>query len=276
MGKRRRKINLLLMPLLLLTLLLLVGCSKPEQKNFTSPTDLEGKRIGVVLARGADWTLEFMEDKPKMEVARYDEMTDILLALKFHKLDGLLLDDCDAKIFMRLQGDGYVLHEGIFPETDYSILFSKREESQALNDEFTLFMEEFKNTEEYEDIIFRSNDILEHPYVSKKVPITPTSDRVIRVAFTDTSEPDSYVDPADGELKGFLVEILSHFANSIGAEMEVTVGNWPACSLALANGDVEVFVASRVSKAGHVFESNSNAVCSTPVFSMPLSLITRE
>lgn len=273
---RKTKKNLLFTLLLLLTLILMAGCSKPASVVVTSPTDLEGKRIGVVLARSADWCLEFMEDKPKMEIARYDEMTDILLALKFHKLDALLLDACDAKMFMRLQGDGYVLHENVFPAMDISILFGASEEALALKDEFNLFMEDFKNTDEYEDIIFRSDDILEHPYVSKEVPVTPTSDRVIRAAFTDTNEPASYVDPADGKLKGYLVEIISHFANSIGADIEVTIGNVPACSLALANNKAEVFAADRVTLSEHIFKNARNVTCSTPVRSMPLSLITRE
>jgi ABC-type amino acid transport substrate-binding protein len=70
--------------------LVLAGCGASEWKYdpITDVNDLEGRRVGVNLAWESDYYLTGRQD---MKLSRYDTTSDMIMALKYDKIDVIAL-----------------------------------------------------------------------------------------------------------------------------------------------------------------------------------------
>lgn len=88
-----RKIKYVLTAMLIISACLFsAGCGSASEWKYdpiTDVNDLEGRRVGVNLAWESDYYLTGRKD---MELVRYDSTSDMIMALKYDKIDAIALD----------------------------------------------------------------------------------------------------------------------------------------------------------------------------------------
>ena len=127
-----------LFPVILL--LLCCGCGTAETGDIQEKNNdkgLPGNRVGVVLGWESDYLLE--KDK-SLEVYKYDEMADMILALRYNKVDAISLDETSVKVveamtsgIERVDTDGGTV--------GYLALFN--EDSTDLRDDYNSFLKDY-------------------------------------------------------------------------------------------------------------------------------------
>lgn len=218
------------MTLLVLIMPALAGCSKPPVEPLTKD-NLAGKRIGVMNSFSPDYVVSKLGKDLKLY--RYDSYGDMSIAVKFGRLDAAALESDEADVFIRMEPSfqiGLTFAEG--DESGYQFSAKKTELIKEFND----FLRDFRKSEAYKDILVRVSKLQEAPYVPNKVENVPTTDRVLKVLLFDGWEPVSYKNTATDEWEGSDVELITHFANHIGAKLELTDASWSQMLIELGNG----------------------------------------
>ena len=117
-GRARRGVAVLLLAALLFGVL--PGArAEWEYRPITDVSNLEGRRVGVMLGYEVDYALTGRED---LELFRYDTIADMVMALNFDKLDALAVDDLMWKVMsgvsVGLARVAPLRHYGIQPEPE--------------------------------------------------------------------------------------------------------------------------------------------------------------
>ncbi len=244
--------------LLLCILLALSGCA-PKQNEILDINNLSGKTIGVILGNSPDYILT--NHSKGIKLRRYDSNSDMALALAFHQLDAAALERDEADVFCRLQPE-YKVH-GTFVENDeYAYVLNPK--NTELNKQFNTFIAGFRQTDVYKDILERTAECSEHQFTSKPVENTGAGDKVLRVLIYEDWEPVSFLNTETNRWEGADVELITHFANSIGARIEFyPIGSYEQAVLDLCFGKVDLLaspdsleIKTDLEKGGNVMMSD--------------------
>jgi ABC-type amino acid transport substrate-binding protein len=267
---RLRKRTCIIICLVLSFCLLLTACSKTIKEPLTAD-NLAGKRIGVMCGYSSDYILSAA--KYGMDIYRYDNYADMQLALKFNRLDAAAMENDEAYVFCRIEP-----RFAIGPVTESKIEFGypfNADKREMLNN-FNSFAREFRQTEEYADIIRRVQAAAAVPYQTKKVANQVTTDRVLKAAAFDGWEPVSYINTATHEWEGSDVEMLSYFANSIGAKLELIRMSYNQMLIELGSGLIDLIVCPETMLYKKDMEMSKNITLSDGVFIKDIVLIVNK
>ena len=101
---------------------------------------------------------------------------------------------------------------------------------------------------------------------------------VLRVAINTggSGYPYTYYDFVTEEPQGVDIEFIKHFAAEYGYTIEWFDSSWDACSLAIANGEVDVFVYAISSYYAGEVEAMGTCLHSDSYFDLDLVLVTQE
>ena len=211
--KKTKKI----LSILLLTVMIAIaftGCSGDQKTSFQAKEDFEEARIGILL--GSSFDVLAKEYLPEAERCYYGSLTDLLLTLRQHKVDGVLLD----KAFYtstRWGNDDLSYVEMEMPQTQYAVAFPHSgTELKAQMDEFIQ-----KQTEN------GWLETLANKWFSKNEPTIPDMDLsqltgengVLRVATNSESIPFSYL--KEGGVCGFDFDFIFKFAMEYGYSLDI-------------------------------------------------------
>lgn len=252
----------------LCVLFALSGCA-PKQNEILDINNLSGKTIGVILGNSPDYILT--NHSKGVELRRYDSNGDMALALAFHQLDAAALERDEADVFCRLQPE-YKVH-GTFVENDqYAYVLNPK--STELNEQFNTFVAEFRQTDVYKDILERTAECSKHQFKSKTVENAGTGDRVLKVLIYEDWEPVSFLNTETNRWEGTDVELMTHFANSIGAGIEFyPVGSYTQAVLDLRFGKVDIFACPDSLEIKTDIEKGGNVTMSDPVWEKDIVFI---
>lgn len=216
--------------------LVLSGCT-PKNHEKLDINDLSGKTIGVMLGYSSDYILT--NDSTDVALRRYDSYSDMVLALAFHQLDALILESDEAYVFCRLNPN-YMIYGSFADKIPYGYMLNPRR--TELNEQFNSFVADFRKTGIFADIIKRAEASAEKPFVSKPVTSTGKDGKILRALVYDGWEPVSYLNTKTNQWEGTDIELITHFANSIGAKVEFTPnGSYTQGVLDLKLGKVDIF-----------------------------------
>lgn len=256
---------------LLLTLgFLLTGCSEVKREPLMKE-NLAGKRIGVIIGYSTDYILT--KSDLNLDIYRYDSYADMQLALRFSRVDAAAMEMDEAYVFCRIEPD-YEIGLVAKKDLEYAYMFSS--DRPELLAEFNKFIREFKKTDEYADMLRRVEASAEAPFVSKKVKNTATTDRVLKVAAFDGWEPVSYKNATTGEWEGCDVELITHFANHIGAKLELRDMSWDQTLIEIGKGSIDLILCPDSLLMAKDLEMNGNITMSDPVFLKDIVLIVNK
>ncbi|MGI6548697.1 MAG: transporter substrate-binding domain-containing protein [Syntrophomonadales bacterium] len=267
MNNNRIKRSVVLSFLILLGLLL-TGCGATDVGEPITADNLSGLRVGVMVGYSPDYILT--KDSRGMEIYRYDTYSDMYLALSFNRIDAIATEREDAYFICREEAD-FEIGPAITEPSEYGYMFYS--ERNELREEFNRFIKEFRKTEEYADMLNRVEATLNAPYKAKKVENIVTTDRVIKVAAYADWEPVSYINTSTDEWEGCDVELITHFANSIGAELVLEDKTWNQMLLEVANGMVDLILSPDSLLMAKDLEMSGNIVMSEPVHIKDIVLV---
>jgi len=164
----------------------------------------------------------------------------MMLALTFHQLDAAAMEMDEAYVFCRLQPEFKIY--GIFAENEKFAEYLDPG-TPELNAKFNEFLAEFRESEEYKDIRRRVEKCDRIPYESKKIENPGESGKILQVSVFDGWEPVTYINTGTNEWEGSDVELVTHFANYIGAKVEFSaIGSYTHAVLELSLGKVDIMI----------------------------------
>ena len=218
---KQKKTKFQRIPALLLAaalILTLAGCGSHDFDSYRPITDvnhLEGRKIGVNLAWSADYLLSERDD---VILYRYDELSDMLMALCFKQLDAVAIDYVSG-VYIMAKTQGLHKVEQNLAEEGYIVVFNR--EREALCEEFNAWLTDYMTTEEYAAWKQRILDFDGDNY-EPQIPEQTGTGSVIRCATYLDNYPLSYMDAAGNQL-GFDMELMIAFANARNYRLDITM-----------------------------------------------------
>jgi ABC-type amino acid transport substrate-binding protein len=215
----------------------LSGCA-PKHRAKLDINNLSGKTIGAMIGYSSDYILT--NENKNVQLRRFDAYSDMMMALAFHQLDAAAMEMDEAYVFCRLQPK-YRIY-GTFAKNDkYAYVLNPH--STELNKQFNSFIAEFRRTDSYKDMRRRVKECSKHPFKSKPVKNTGTGDKFLDVLVYDGWEPISYVNTKTHQWEGTDIELITRFANSIGARIKFhPAGSYTQAILDMSLGKADIFV----------------------------------
>ena len=147
------KRRILCLIIFLLVLLSVNGCgseTQDEQTVYTKLSDLEHKRIGVVT--GSVQALQAEERFPDAEFFYYDNISDMLEALREHKVDAAAASEALMQYVREDNQDIKSLDEKLTGDMKVGAIFSKTEKGKAMCDEYSAYIRQIKENGLYDEI----------------------------------------------------------------------------------------------------------------------------
>lgn len=271
-GQAKATRKALALGFLMIIALSLVGCRPGEVQKTLNPQDLRGKRIGVILGYSSDYVLT--NEYEGVEIRRFDNFSDMILALHFRQVDAAAMEMDEAYVFCRLQPE-YMIY-GTFVENEpYSYILNPK--NQELNDQFNSWLAGFRETDTYADIIRRVKESAERAFPARYIENEGSGDNILRVQVYDGWEPVSYVNTGNNRWEGADVEVMIHFANSLGAGVEFfPTGSWTQALLDLSSGKVDIFACPESIKIKTDIEMGETIKLSDPVWDKEIVFLVKR
>lgn len=214
------------------------GCDGQFQSAhpIRSIRNLEGRKVGVELSKASDYFLSPRDGKD-LYLYRYDTTADMLMALYYRQLDAVVVDDMEWRM---LENTCAGLHRLDTPiGEDGFISYFEPKESDLCKD-FNVFLEKFKKTKEYKDIISRQDRFDGGNYIWDENLVATGTGETIRAAFlVDDMYPICHID-SDGTPVGFEVELLVHFANQYNYQIDFTPTSYEDMIIGLHQGVYQI------------------------------------
>ena len=204
-----------------------------------SRESLNNSRIGVLSGTAHDsYVTENFKDA---KIFRFDNISDLIENLKNNKIDYGINDTPAVQELIRKESI-FFIDDSKFLKFDISIFFSK--ENAKTQQEFNVFLSDFKHTKEYRALKERW-----HTNVNlKNIPIVelPKTGPILRFAVSSSvSFPNVTI--VDNKFTGFEIELVKHFAKAKGYRLEIkdynalgVIGALSTCKADLAAGSINV------------------------------------
>lgn len=208
----------------------LIGCGQIQNaRPITDVHHLDGQRVGVALAWGPDYLLTGRED---LTLMRYNNVAGAVTALCYNQVDAIAVEQPLA-VDILASIDGLRCIEEPIAVDRMAVLVDPAQPD--LLEELNAFIEEFITTEEYADLIARSQD--PEGYDFRPVPLQG-GERVLHVGTVGEGYPFTY--PTGDSIEGTDVEILCHFANAYGYDLVFHGGTWESMELGVQYGSYDL------------------------------------
>ena len=203
---------------LFLWCLLLCGCRELQgYRPIEDIHNLDGRRVGVVLGYSTDYLLTGRDD---MALMRYDSTADMLMALRYRRVDAIAAERPTANQIMS-STEGFRIVDPPLQENGFVAYVANGRED--LCKKFNAFASEFVETEEYEDLKRRMN--APGVYEEKEVKATGNGE-TIRIVVVSDNYPYSYQNFETGEFAGSDIEYITYFANAYNYNLEIHGGDY--------------------------------------------------
>lgn len=231
----RRRLRVLPLLAALLCALSACGGGAWQYRPITDVDDLQGRRVGVNLSWEADYILTGRSD---LQLVRCDSAADMILALRFDKVDALAVDDTMWKV-MSAGSEG--LHRVLpaFASVGYIAYFGAARED--LMRDFNAFLAEHKKTDAYAEHLERLEDFDGWNYEGPDVPLTGTGE-TLRVAFLPEAYPRAFQEAGADVPVGFDMEILKYYANDRDLRPEFTASSYTDFIIGLSTGAYDMAI----------------------------------
>lgn len=229
---RRRLASALLM-LALAAALCACGRSSWQYRPIEDVNDLQGRRVAVNLAWETDYWLTQRRD---LQVLRYDSLADMIMALRFDKVDAIAVDDLLWKL-MESGSQGLHRVTPAFGASGYTLYFSP--ENTVLMNEFNAYLAAYRQTADYQDHLARLDAFDGQNYEGPDIALTGTGE-VLRVAIDAAAFPRAFLEAGQSVPTGFDLEALKYFANEKNYRLEFFASNFEDIVYGLKAGVYDV------------------------------------
>lgn len=267
---RRRKRVICWLLCLLAAASVLIGCDGRGADTELDISDWQSWRIGTPLAWSSDYYLSEQVRIPHLYL--YDSIGDCIMALRFGYVDAIAVDALYAYSMVAEYSDLVIQDEPIGEDSLVAYITNARRD---ILEQMNAYIPKLKASETYTDMVERAN--AEEFVPNTDIPQTEDGE-VLRVAINTggSGYPYTYYDFVTEEPQGVDIEFIKHFAAEYGYTIEWFDSSWDACSLAIANGEVDVFVYAISSYYAGEVEAMGTCLHSDSYFDLDLVLVTQE
>lgn len=251
--------------LFLVLLLALSGCAqKARPAGAPALGEIGDSTIGVVLGWNADCYFDQCDWAKDAEILRYNSMAGAVMAMKYGYVDYLALEMASAGLLCRSMPAFTVLSP---PMVEDDILAFVTPGRPDLQQEYNAFIEAFRQTQDYADLVRRGDGAFLADYERRDVPALGTGE-TIRVVCEDYY-PYCYWDFEQESLAGLEVELITHFANSRNYQAEFIFSSYAAAITDLTVGRAEMMI-DGLSGYYEEYAETSGLLCTKPHYASKL------
>lgn len=189
-------------------------CFINPRRNPTLPKvelkeeDLAHRRVGVVSGSQHDLFTSTFVDADK--IMRFNTAPDLFKALDSGMVDAVYSQDVDTNAFV-WKFPNFEIHRSSMPSRDIAVGMNK--DSVELCRQFNAFLQDFKDSEPWNEMLTRWFGGPEADISGMFVDTTTYQTAPLRVSVSGTHYPYNYME--NGEILGFEVEMMRHFAASL-------------------------------------------------------------
>lgn len=180
---------------------------KKKNTKFSTLQDVSDKKVGVLL--GSIHEKYAMENQPEAQLFQYQNVSDMLLALKQDKIDAAYYDHVALHQVLKDNHEFDILAKEVF-SVPMGAAFN--EDNDSLRIKYNLFLKEIKSNGIYDDMVDRwmNMGLTTMPEINQR-----NKSGELRVGIvSDIGMPSSLI--KDGKLVGFDIELSMRFADYIG------------------------------------------------------------
>lgn len=230
--KMKKRTFVLFLATAILLCFTLSGCGQIRNaRPITDVHNLDGQRVGVALAWGPDYLLTSRED---LTLMRYNNVAGAVTALCYNQVDAIAVE-YPLAVDILASIDGLRCVEEPITVDHMAILIDPTQSD--LLAEMNAFIDEFVSTEEYADLISRSQS--PDGYEFQPVPLVG-GDRVLHVGAVADGYPFTYINSETDSFEGTDVEFLCHFANAYGYDLTFYGDTWESMELGVQYGSYDI------------------------------------
>lgn len=218
--------------ILLITLLLLSGCSSSKNKQINSLEDLNNTKMGCMSGSIFDKTIA--EHFENAEIIYFNSRAELLLGLLSGKVEGYLADEPVAMLF-KLDNAGINYIEEPIDYADYGICFSK--DANELLKQFNEYLEDLEKEGYLEKL--KNKWICEDGRNQKIPEYNLTGENgTIKVATTPDAAPFSFL--INNVYQGYEVELVTEFCYRNGYKLQIDTTSFDALISSVASNKYDM------------------------------------
>ena len=202
------------MIMIMLSALSLVSCGSNDKKalkTYKTLADLEHARIGT--ATGSVQAIQAEDRFPDAEISYYDNVSDMISALRSGKIDAFVNSDAIIKYLMPDHPEMMELDEKIKDGMKVCAIFSKDDKGKALCDEYSEYIKQIKENGTYDKFYDKWFGGENNPKVEIDPEKLPSTKGDLHVAVDTTMTPFIFV--KDGDIAGIDADIFINFCKDI-------------------------------------------------------------
>lgn len=244
--KYKKNITFVIVCIILLSVL--CGCSSERAPRTIKLDEAEvGMKILCAEFFAADGHPDLL---PYKNLIYIDDYSTGLMSLDAKKIDGFYAQSTIANEILRNAKDPYAYNVYRVPiNIDLTQAFQVSEKAVGINedslvqDEFRAFMEEFRQTETYDDILRRIENTRFESYERKDIELPAPKEAVktLRIGYGPEMMPYSMLD-SEGTPYGGSIEIAAHFAKKMGYAVEWVPASPMASFVEVPSGKMAMFI----------------------------------
>ncbi len=215
---------------------LFCSCGAKGDKTISALEDLNELRIGVV--SGTTHATYVKEDFPGAKTVTFENSTDIIFALKNKKVDAVAFDTYQ---WYEIENDNPELYS-LAPHwhaEPFGVIFNKS--NTELLDSFNAFLKDFRESGELQKLVERWETLGEEAEMADFSDV-PHSGEPLKIGCTGTTPLYDFI--RDGENCGLDIDLVRHFAASIGRPIEFNVMNFGGLVASTSAGIVDMATSS--------------------------------
>ena len=244
----------------LAVLMLLTGFSAFAEEAGEASTweSFRGKRIGVQV--GTTSGAQASAVIPDITLSYYNSQTDVLAALRAHKIDAWATDETIPK-FMMMENPDLTLVDGYLDTIELAALFAKTPRGQELRDQYSEFVDGLRA----DGTLAQLDEIWFGPDDSKRVMMDyetlPSTNGTLRMALDPAVLPFAYM--KENRVVGYDVDLAARFCEACGYGLSVETMDVSGILAAVQSGKAD-FSACGITITE---ERKESVLFSTPTYS---------
>ena len=243
--------------LIMLILAILTGAVSAAEENITSWQQMDGKVIGTLTGSTGGPALE--KNLPEAKIAYYDSVTDIILALDSHKIDGACIDKSFAR-YLSSEKDNLRILDGSMGKFDNAPVFPKNQKGQDLEKQYSEFVKKLWEDGSIDEIDAKWFSADQSKWDVPDYENLPDTNGTLHMAADPIIPP--FVMMVNNRIAGYDVDIAARFCEAYGYRLEIEPMSFAAVIPAVISGKCD-FASSGITITE---ERAENVLFSEPIY----------
>ena len=195
---------------------------------------MNGKRIAILTGSISNQAVQ--DVLPSAKLSYYDNVTDMLTALKAKKVDSMVWDDSIIRYVMT-EGEPIRMLDGYLERIDNAAVFAKNEKGKALEAQFSEYVKKLWDNgtiKELDAKWYNTDDSIKTVVDYENLP---GPNGTLIMAADPSLAPFAYV--KDGQVVGYEIEIAARFCEEYGYRLEVQTMSFASMIPAVVSGKAD-------------------------------------